>query len=137
MSHTGSCLCGAVRFRIEGDLAPIQLCYCQQCRRAQGGAFAAVIPVSASMFRLIDGEALLQGYESSPGKERVFCRRCGSPVFSRRTSLPEVLRVRVGLIDEPLDVGIAWHAYTGWKCGWWKIDDDDSAPRYAGAARKP
>lgn len=137
MSHTGSCLCAGVRFRIEGDLAPIQLCYCQQCRKAQGGAFAAVIPVSTSAFRLIDGEALLQGYESSPGKERVFCRRCGSPVFSRRTSVPEVLRVRAGLIDEPLDVGIAWHAYTGSKCRWWEIDDDNTAPRYEGAARNP
>lgn len=133
MAHTGGCLCGGVRFRIEAELPPIQLCYCEQCRKAQGGAFAAVVPVPASAFHLFQGEDLLQAYASSPGKERVFCRRCGSPVFSRRKALPDVLRVRVGLIDEPLRLGIAWHAHTASKCGWWDIPND-GAPRYPGAS---
>jgi hypothetical protein len=129
MSHTGSCLCGAIRFRIDGELAPIQLCYCRQCRKAQGGAFAAVVPVAASAFRFIRGEDVLRAYESSAGKERVFCGRCGSPVFSRRHALPDVLRVRAGLIDEPIESRIAWHAHTASKCSWWDIPHDD-APRY-------
>jgi hypothetical protein len=128
MTHTGRCLCGAVRFRIDGALAPIQVCYCRQCRQAQGGAFAAVVPVATSAFRFLGGEAVLRAYASSPGKERVFCSRCGSPVFSRRTSLPEVLRVRAGLIEEPIESGIAWHAHTASKCNWWEIEGE--APRY-------
>ena len=92
---TGSCLCGAIAFRIDGELAPLQLCYCRQCRKAQGGAFAAVVPVATSAFAFVRGQEMLQAYESSPGKERVFCRRCGSPVFSRRVAMPEVLRVRL------------------------------------------
>lgn len=132
MTHTGSCLCGGVRFRIHGDLAPIQVCHCAQCRKAQGGAFAAVIPVATLAFALESGEALLKGFASSPGKERVFCSRCGSPVFSRREALPGVLRVRAGLIDEPLTVDIAWHAHTASRCGWWPIRDD--APQYRGPA---
>jgi hypothetical protein len=131
MTYTGSCLCGSVRFRIEGELQPIQVCYCQQCRKAQGGAFAAVVPVAKADFCLLAGEGFLKPFESSPGKERVFCARCGSPVFSRRDALPDVLRVRAGLIDEPLEVGIAWHAHTASKCGWWEIQDD--APRYEAA----
>ena len=128
MAYTGSCLCRGVRFRIEGELGPVQVCHCQQCRKAQGGPFAAVIPVAASAFHFLEGEALLSAYESSPGKQRAFCSRCGSPVFSRREDLPGVLRLRAGLIDEPLTVGIAWHAYTDSKCGWWPIEGD--APRY-------
>ncbi len=31
---SGSCLCGGVRFRIEGGLAPTQVCHCGQCRKA-------------------------------------------------------------------------------------------------------
>ena len=129
MSRTGSCLCGEVRFRIEGELAPLQICWCAQCRKAQGGAFAAIAPVATSAFHLLSGQDSLKAYESSPGKERVFCACCGSPVFSRRTALPDVLRVRVGLIDEPLDASIAWHAYTDSKCSWWDLPDD-GAPRY-------
>ncbi len=125
MKHTtGSCLCGDVSFHVEVALEPIQVCYCGQCRKAQGGAFAAVIPVDASAFHLLRGEQSLKVYESSPGKERVFCGRCGSPVYSRRNSLPGVLRLRAGLLDEPVDALPAWHAYTGSKCSWWTIDDE-------------
>lgn len=136
VTHTGGCLCTGVRFRIEGDLAPIQVCHCLQCRKAQGGPFAAVIPVATSAFELLAGEHLLQAYESSPGKERVFCSRCGSPLFSRRAALPQVLRLRAGLIDGPLEVGLAWHAHTASRCDWWPIRDD--APQYLeGAPAKP
>jgi len=122
-TYTGSCLCGGVRFRVDAALAPIQVCHCMQCRKAQGGAFAAVIPVTASAFHLLSGEELLNAYESSPGKQRVFCSRCGSPVYSRRESVPGVLRLRAGLFNEPLPVKPAWHAYTGSKCNWWPVDD--------------
>ena len=123
MTYTGSCLCGGVRFRVESELEPIQICHCVQCHKAQGGPFAAVIPVAVSAFQLLRGEELLQAYESSPGKQRVFCSRCGSPVFSRRQSLPSVVRVRAGLFNEPLPVRPAWHAYTDSKCNWWSIQD--------------
>jgi hypothetical protein len=135
MHHTGSCLCGGIRFRVDSQLEPIQLCYCIQCQKAQGGAFAAVVPVAAAAFRLLGGEHLLKPYESSPGKERVFCSRCGSPIFSRRASLPSVVRVRAGLFDEPLPVRPARHAYTASKCNWWTIDDD--LPQYPHAYVPP
>ena len=126
--YTGACLCGGVAFEIESDLEPIQICHCVQCRKAQGGPFAANIPVAASAFRLLAGEQLLKSYESSPGKQRLFCGQCGSPVYSRRASVPGVVRIRAGLINEPLPVQPAWHAYVGSKSNWWHIDD--GLPQY-------
>ncbi|GGJ82838.1 hypothetical protein GCM10007426_09930 [Alloalcanivorax dieselolei] len=122
--YTGQCLCGGVRFRIKGELASVQVCHCAQCRHAQGTPFATNIPVSTSAFLLDAGEALLKGFESTPGKERVFCGHCGSPLFSRRADLPDVVRIRAGLINEPLDVRPAWHFFTASKANWWRIDDD-------------
>lgn len=130
--HTGGCLCGAVRFEIVGALAPIQLCYCSQCRKAQGGAFASNIPVAAEAFSLVRGVDLLAHFQSSPGKERAFCAHCGSPVYSRRTASPGVLRVRAGLIDAPLNTALAHHAYTDDCADWWDIEGD--LPRYPQAA---
>ena len=124
MTYTGGCLCGDIRFRVDAELEPIQLCYCEQCRKAHGGPFAAVIPVQTSAFRFDRGEPSLKSYESSPGKERVFCGRCGSPVLSRRSALPSVVRLRAGLFDEPIPVTPAWHAHTASKCSWWSIEDD-------------
>ena len=124
MPFTGRCLCGEIRFEVLSELTPIQVCYCEQCRRAQGGAFAAVIPVQVSAFRLLAGQDVMKSYASSPGKERLFCGRCGSPVMSRRSALPSVVRLRVGLFDEPIPVKPAFHAFTASKCSWWSIADD-------------
>ena len=44
--RTGSCLCGAVRFEVSGDLPDIQACQCRSCRKASGTAFVAVLPIA-------------------------------------------------------------------------------------------
>lgn len=130
MVTTGRCLCGGIRLRIEGPLAGIQVCHCSQCRRAQGAPFASNLPVATDALTLVDDGGLLRSFESSPGKERLFCGRCGSPVFSRLASLPGVVRIRAGLLDEPVASAPAFHAYVGSKAGWWRVDD--GLPQHAG-----
>nr|WP_298140887.1 GFA family protein [uncultured Pseudomonas sp.] len=122
--YTGSCLCAGVQFRIDAQLEPIQLCHCSQCRKAQGGPFASNIPVNLADFQLLSGAELLSAFASSPGKQRLFCRRCGSPVYSRKDSLPGVLRIRAGLINESLASRPIAHCHTASKANWWSIDDD-------------
>ena len=122
--HRGGCLCGRVAFEIEGPLPPIQICHCSQCRRAQGGPFATNVPVAESALRWLRGEALLKSYESSPGKFRVFCSECGSPIYSRRLSLPGVVRLRAGLLDEPVASAVELHMHVASKASWWSIVDE-------------
>ncbi|MCG8392762.1 MAG: GFA family protein [Pseudomonadales bacterium] len=126
--YTGSCLCGGVAFEIDGELAPIQVCHCQQCRKAQGTALVTNIPVNTDTLRWVRGNELMKGYASSPGKQRVFCGECGSPLFSRLESKPEVVRIRAGLLNEPLVTRPAFHIYTDSACNWWSVDD--GLPRY-------
>ncbi|HEX3141648.1 MAG TPA: GFA family protein, partial [Rhizobacter sp.] len=114
-AYTASCLCGGVKFRITGKLAPIQVCHCSQCRRAQGTPFATNVPVVRSAFQLDSGAELLSEYESSPGKRRAFCSRCGSPIYSRRDEMPDTLRIRAGLIHEALPVRPVAHFCTASK----------------------
>ena len=124
--HQGSCLCGRIRFEIDGDLAGIQLCHCSQCRRASGSAFAANAPVEAENFRLLAGAP--KAFESSPGKERLFCGDCGSPILSRTTAVPGMVRVRAGLIAEPVEAKAVFHFHVASKASWLPIEDD--LPRY-------
>lgn len=56
IKHQGSCLCGGVRLPIQGPLAPIQVCHCPRCRRAQGGPVAANTPVEAPALLPLHGE---------------------------------------------------------------------------------
>ena len=126
--YTGSCLCGEVRFELTSELGPIEVCYCQMCRKASGGPLATNAPIAAAAFHLRAGSDLLAGYESSPGERRFFCTRCGSPIYSQRVDKPDVLRVRVGTINEPLNVRPAASYYTASKCNWWEIRD--TLPRH-------
>lgn len=121
--HEGSCLCNGVRFRITSELAPVQVCHCSQCRKAQGTPFATNTPVSEDHFQLLSGSELLQSFESSPGKQRVFCSRCGSPVYSKNARVPGVLRIRAGLLDAPVDITLAAHFHVASRCNWWPISD--------------
>ncbi len=132
MARSGGCLCGAVRYEVDGPMAPIQLCHCRQCRKAQGGPFGANIPVAAADFRLIGGADALRDYRASPGKRRVFCGRCGSPIFSQRDGTPEVLRLRAGSLDDAEGLSVGLHAQTASAAAWWPIDDE--LPSYPGAA---
>lgn len=46
--HEGSCLCGAVKFRVEGELPPPDACHCVQCRKQSGHFFASTdVPKAA------------------------------------------------------------------------------------------
>lgn len=121
--HTGHCLCGQVTFQIEGELEPIQLCHCSQCRRAQGTPFVSNIPLQKSAFQLLSGAQLLKSFESSPGKHRVFCSHCGSPLYSTKEDLPGVMRIRAGLLNSPVATRPGVHIYAGSKADWWSILD--------------
>ncbi|MCU9950425.1 GFA family protein [Pseudomonas sp. PDM13] len=124
----GGCLCGGVRFEIEGELAPIQNCHCSQCRKAQGTPFVTNIPVDETRFRLLAGNELLRAFSSSPGKQRVFCERCGSPLYSKSEKAPGVLRIRAGLLEGELETRPANHAYVASRANWWEIQD--SLPQF-------
>ena len=119
----GACLCGGLRFRLLGALAPIEVCHCSQCRRAQGGPFATNIPVAQAALHIDAGQDLLKAFESSPGKRRVFCSVCASPFYSERDSLPGVVRIRAGLLAEPVASHLAFQAFVGAKASWWVLDE--------------
>lgn len=128
--HAGSCLCGAVRYEVLGGLGPITVCHCRKCRKANGSAFNAVAPVAFSDLRLLAGHASLAEFESSPGVRRVFCKGCGAQLYSRRDAMPDMLRLRLGTLDTPVQGRPERHIFTADKAGWYDIPDD-------GASRSP
>ena len=124
----GGCLCSGVRFAIDGKLGPAGYCHCKQCQRASGSAFAANAPARTRYFRLLSGSELVCEYESSPGKFRAFCRRCGSPLYSRRDREPELRRIRLGTLDGDPGRRPLAHVFVGSKAPWYTIHD--SLPQY-------
>lgn len=120
---TGRCLCGDVRYEIEGKISPIWLCHCSKCRRANGSAFHASAVCPPQAFRWISGEEGISEYEDTPGYKVRFCRRCGSPV-------PTFLEphglyfLHVGGLDGDPERTIGHHIFVGSKAPWYEIHDE-------------
>ncbi len=122
--HKGSCLCDTVKYEVRGDLGPAIYCHCSRCRKATATAFATNAGVPADDFVIIEGEQALKAFESSPGVHRFFCSNCGSPIFSRRDTMPDVVRLRLGTLDTPLTAPPVAHYFVGSKANWYEIRDD-------------
>ena len=80
--HKGSCLCRSISYEVAGELGDFGYCHCRSCRKASGSAHGANAPVARSDLHLVDAAQTLREYESSPGKFRGFCSRCGSPLYA-------------------------------------------------------
>lgn len=116
--YSANCLCGAIQLDIQQEIAEINVCHCHQCQKAQGGAFAAITVVSKSNLQIKAGQEHIKSYYSSASKKRCFCQICASPLWSERDELPDVIRLRVGLINESMSVVKVNHAFLDEKASW-------------------
>ncbi len=98
---TGTCLCGAVAYEADAAAARIAHCHCRTCRKTHGAAFSSVTAVPREKFRWTRGAEVLGGFESSPGKFRRFCTKCGLHVMAQRVEQPVVL-LRLGCLDSEI-----------------------------------
>ena len=125
----GSCLCGAVRFRIEPAPREVWFCHCGQCRKAQGTAFAASVPVPLAHFVLESGGEHLNAWRSTPVKARWFCSQCGSPIYSQVDGR-DMLRVRAGVLELSVALTPVGHIHVADRASWDHFSDD--LPQYPG-----
>ena len=124
----GRCECGAVSFRIDGEITDFSHCHCSQCRRLHGAAYASYAGVRRSAFHYVGGEDNLRIYASSEGHDRVFCEICGSNIMVALTSEPDEYYVAMGVVDGDPPLPPAYHIFTASKAPWHEITDD--LPRY-------
>jgi hypothetical protein len=121
--YQGSCLCNGIAYAIDGEIGEFGYCHCTSCRKASGSAHAANAPVERIAFRLLRGEELLREFESSPGKFRAFCGRCGSPIYAYLERSPDVIRIRLGSLDTAFTKQPTAHTWVSDKAPWEPIDD--------------
>ncbi|QDU65329.1 GFA family protein [Engelhardtia mirabilis] len=83
-SIEGGCLCGAVRYRLTGEVQGFQYCHCSRCRRFTGSAHAANLFVKPDKLEWMAGEDLVGTWvlEADPQFPTAFCKRCGSSMPS-------------------------------------------------------
>lgn len=116
---TGGCLCGQVRYSVDGDAAMQVNCHCKNCQRQSGSAFSTIMGVAQDGLT-IEGEFKTyddQG-ESGEAVQRDFCPNCGSPLFSRVAVAPGLVFIKVGTLDDTSNFAPAMHLWSRSKQHW-------------------
>jgi hypothetical protein len=111
MNFTGSCLCGAVRYRLDTPQLSNGHCQCAICLRANLTAFVSTFGIKRSRFCWTAGESKLSAYEASPGKRRRFCSACGSHLIDEKRDPPRVI-VQLPTLDDDAGANPIEHCWT-------------------------
>lgn len=118
---SGSCLCGAVTYTVEGPLRPVVACHCSQCRK-QTGHFYAATSCAADDLDVADEGEMLSWYRASDGAGRGFCSHCGSALFWKRDGSPNV-SILAGSLDDEGGVRLDRHIFVADKGDYYEIAD--------------
>jgi hypothetical protein len=95
----GGCLCGAIRYRVEGSPSSVSICHCRSCRRASGAPAVGWFVVSRAQFKLLSG--VLAICQSSKPVHRGFCRQCGTQLTYQHESAPDTIESTIASLDTP------------------------------------
>ena len=126
----GSCLCGAVQFKVTPPSMYCAHCHCSLCRRAHGAAFVTWAGFRTEQVDIQTGRERLNRYLTESGSTRTFCSCCGSTLFFEGPEYEGEIHVVLANIDEPIDRVPEAHCYVDHGAEWWTIDD--LLPQYGG-----
>ena len=132
----GGCLCGAVRYSVDGEPERSGICHCQTCRRAASAPSLPYAVFPSGRFAFSKGRP--REYASSPSVTRTFCGTCGSPLTYRTADASDRIDVMICSLDDPGSVVPSCHVWVSEKVGWNHIGDGlprHPASRDAGADR--
>lgn len=117
-THSGSCLCGQVRFEVEGDFERFFLCHCSHCRKDSGSAHTANLFSSTASLKWLAGPEQVHTYNlPSTRHTRSFCTSCGSALPYADAS-GAFLAVPAGSLDSELRLRPDAHLFTASRAPW-------------------
>jgi hypothetical protein len=132
IKHSGSCLCGAVRFEIEGDFEHFYLCHCEHCRKDTGSAHAANLFTSTAALRWLSGQDRVTVFNLPNTRHRhCFCSTCGSALPDLQMS-GALLKVPAGSLDTEVSLRPEAHLFFSSRANW-----DDGLENIQKVARLP
>ena len=118
-TQSGGCLCGAVRYEVQGPPAMSAICHCKNCQRQAGSAWSMLIGVPTAALA-VSGEVKTYVDHGDSGGEvhRQFCPTCGSPLFSRIPAMDGMVFVKAGTLDDTSGFAPAVQIYLKSKQAW-------------------
>lgn len=127
MHMNGSCLCGKVKFKIDGLLQNIANCHCSMCRKFHGAAFGTY--GTAVSLNWVSGEELIKIYKSSEKAERGFCSNCGSSIYYKPANPNSPWEIALGVLDQEPNYPVNADIYCSSRATW--SENMQNLPQYS------
>ena len=102
-TYTGSCLCGSITYKAEGEPKRIFECYCNWCQKITGGSARAYAVFELGSVEYTGGnvsEFVDTNTEHGFKMINRFCAKCASPVEMHAERVPDGQFVPLGTIDQ-------------------------------------
>ena len=120
MTHSGQCLCGAIRYQLSGAPKSVALCHCSDCRRSAGAPMVSWAMFPEVALTITQGQP--KTINSSGAAMRSFCADCGSGLFYRNAVvLPGIVDVQSSTLDNPDALPPAVQIQTAERLAWMKL----------------
>lgn len=122
----GGCLCGALRYRLDGALIDTGYCHCRLCQRASGAPVVAWCTIETGGFAWTLGNPRV--YRSSDLYQRESCAVCGTQLVFRRSVDPRYVDITIASLDAPAELAPEYHIWRMSRLPW--FETADSLPRH-------
>ena len=101
-AYTGSCACGAVRYRVVGEPTVMNHCQCRQCQRGSGTGRGSHLTFAGATVEATGATSrwTVQG-GGGTRKSRASCPNCGAPVFMTFPDMPDLFVISAASLDDP------------------------------------
>lgn len=126
MAITGECLCGTVKYKIEGKLHSVRSCHCSTCRKAYSSQASAYALVDPSELKWLSGKKKLTSYVNKQGVGKQFCSIRGSMLCGIVDG--KIHGVAMGCLNDDPELELSMHLYVGSKAKWETIAE--GVPQY-------
>ena len=120
---TGGCQCGGIRYQADADPVFAAHCQCNDCKKASGTghATAAAFPDAAVTFTG-KAKAFTTTTDAGAKATREFCPECGGRLTFRSTSMPGMVLLMAGSLDDPGAIKPTGAIYNKRHLGWDHLD---------------
>lgn len=124
MVHKGSCLCGSVKFEIEGEFKKFFLCHCSRCQKTSGSAHCANLFAPGAKLHWISGQDKVSFYRHPETNfARSFCSAC-SALVPTYVEARDIVITPAGCLDTDVTISPQGHLFTDSKASWDDILND-------------
>jgi len=125
----GHCMCGNISYVVDEGTEPLAtvVCHCSICQRQSGAPFSLNVVVADAAFHVSGdtlGEFETTSEETQTPVQRQYCTNCGSPIVSILGSMPGVVAIKAGTLNDTSWIQPGAEIWARSKQGWVETDND-------------